>query len=237
MEESFLGQEKLKLNMSGRETSASLLPPRPQKSFPLSWTAATAIFHFENSSFSVRIFDFNLPLPPSLTAVGLFLLGCSKRIVWIAVNPWKKSSVSKPRNNYFRDVATVWILTDNISDLPRSTFLQLGENVGLERQRGNSKEKLSHVFPCRVKGTHSASVRACMKTAAAGFQTKCTNQCQQSRHVWQMMMWCSSDHELCNLAFPFMSVSSGLHREDISWLFLTWLHVKLFVTREKIYFS
>lgn len=95
--------------MSGRETSESLLPPRPQKSFPLSWTAAVVIFHSEDSSFSVRTFDFNLPLPSLLTAVGLFLLRCSVHTVRIAVNP------------------------DNISDLPRSAFLQLSKNVGLKR--------------------------------------------------------------------------------------------------------
>lgn len=37
------------------------------------------------------------------------------------------------------------ILTDDVPDLPRSTFLQLGENVGLKCQRCNSEEKLFHV--------------------------------------------------------------------------------------------
>ena len=37
-------------------------------------------------------------------------------------------------------------LTDDVTDLPRSTFLQLGKNVGLECQRRNSEEKLFHVF-------------------------------------------------------------------------------------------
>lgn len=87
--------------MSGRETSESLLPPRPQKSFPLSWTAAVVIFHSENSSFSVRTFDFNLSPPSLLTAVGLFLLRCSVQIVRIAVNPWKQSLVLKRATTTF----------------------------------------------------------------------------------------------------------------------------------------
>lgn len=39
------------------------------------------------------------------------------------------------------------ILTDDLADLPRAAFLQLGEDAGLERQRGHSEEKLVHVFP------------------------------------------------------------------------------------------
>lgn len=38
------------------------------------------------------------------------------------------------------------ILTDDLADLPRPAFLQLGEDAGLERQWGDSKEKLVHVL-------------------------------------------------------------------------------------------
>lgn len=38
------------------------------------------------------------------------------------------------------------ILTDDLADLPRAAFLQLGEDAGLKRQRGDSEEKLVHVF-------------------------------------------------------------------------------------------
>lgn len=38
------------------------------------------------------------------------------------------------------------ILTDHLADLPRSAFLQLGEDAGLERQWGHPEEKLDHVF-------------------------------------------------------------------------------------------
>lgn len=38
------------------------------------------------------------------------------------------------------------ILTDDLADLPRPAFLQLGEDAGLERQRGDSKKKLVHVL-------------------------------------------------------------------------------------------
>ena len=47
----------------------------------------------------------------------------------------------------------VQILTDDVTDLPRSTFLQLGKNVGLECQRCNSEEKLFDVFSYSMEET------------------------------------------------------------------------------------
>lgn len=77
------------------------------------------------------------------------------------------------RSDGFPGPGMVRILTDDVSDLPRSAFLQLGENVGLERQSGNSKEKLGHVVPCRRKtpvrseNRFNNQIKTCSRTIKA----------------------------------------------------------------------
>lgn len=107
-----------------------------ENSFPLS------LRRQKTGDFSV------LRLPSSLAAVGLFLLGWRGHVVRVAVDSWNRRRAGfKPGESDAAAGALGGILTDDLADLPRPAFLQLGEDAGLEGQRGDSEEKLIHVFP------------------------------------------------------------------------------------------
>lgn len=118
-------------------------PPRPPQK------TATVIFHWQNS-FPLCTFESEL-LPPSLlAAAGLFLLRRDVQIVWIAVNSWNKWSswflTVCDKCEFKKKQNSRKLLTDNVPNLPRSTFFQLCKNIGLKSHSCNSEEKLLHVF-------------------------------------------------------------------------------------------
>lgn len=93
-------------------------------------------------------FDLQLPLPSSLAAVGLFLPRWRVQVIRVAVDSWNRRRAGFKTGESDAAVGALGgILTDDLADLPRPAFLQLGENAGLERQWGDSEEKLIHIFP------------------------------------------------------------------------------------------